>query len=170
MYLRELELTNFRIFADGNDKGRILLSKGVTAIVGGNDHGKTAVIDAIRLLLGTSDLDFARISLSDFHTSTTGETATELKIRAWFDDLSNQERGTFAEYLSYAKTDDGTVRAVLHLNLIAKNHKNYRRGRPFITTEVRSGDNGDGPVLDSNARALLAATYLRPLRDAEREM
>lgn len=170
MYLRELELTNFRIFADGNDKGRILLSKGVTAIVGGNDHGKTAVIDAIRLLLGTSDLDFARISLSDFHTLTTGETATEFKIRAWFDDLSNQERGTFAEYLSYEKSDDGTVHAVLCLNLIAKNHKNYRRGRPFITTEVRSGAENDGPVLDQNARSLLVATYLRPLRDAEREM
>ncbi len=170
MYLRELELTNFRIFSEGNGKGRIRLPKGVAAIVGGNDHGKTAVIDAIRLLLGTSDLDYARISVSDFHTSITGETVTEFRIRAWFDDLSNQERGTFAEYLSYEKLDDGNVQAVLYLNLIAKNHKNYRRGRPFISTEVRSGADSDGPVLDQNTRALLVATYLRPLRDAEREM
>jgi putative ATP-dependent endonuclease of OLD family len=30
--------------------------------------------------------------------------------------------------------------------------------------------NASGPVLDSNARLLLQATYLRPLRDAEREL
>ena len=170
MYLRELSLTNFRIFGDGVDKGHISLSKGVTAIVGGNDYGKTAVIDAIRLLLGTSDLDYTRISLSDFHVSTSVGTAPEFKVCARFDDLTDHERGTFAEYLSYEKALDGTANVVLHLNLIARNHNSYRHGRPFITTEIRSGANADGPVLEQNARALLAATYLRPLRDAEREM
>lgn len=29
---------------------------------------------------------------------------------------------------------------------------------------------GDGPLLDLGARSLLTATYLRPLRDAERAM
>jgi len=167
MYLHELELTNFRIFGEGDDRGIVSLSKGVTAIIGGNDHGKTAIIDAIRLLLGTSDLDFTRVSLSDFNVT---QAASELKIRCRFDDLSGHERGAFAEYLSYEKVEDGSVRAVLYLNLVAKNHKNYRHGRPFITTEVKSGADADGPVLDQNARALLAATYLRPLRDAEREM
>ena len=45
-----------------------------------------------------------------------------------------------------------------------------RGGRAFISTEIRSGKNGEGPTFDHNCRTLLAATYLRPLRDAEREL
>lgn len=171
MYLKEIELENFRIFGAGDNRGRVTLAKGVTAIVGGNDYGKTAVIDAIRLVLGTSDLDYMRVALSDFHAATgEHEQATEFRIKCIFNDLSPYERGAFAEYLTYAKDADSTVRVVLHVNFTAKNHKSRRRGRPFITTEVKSGENADGPVFDQNARSLLMATYLRPLRDAEREM
>ena len=35
---------------------------------------------------------------------------------------------------------------------------------------VRSGENGEGPSLDVGVRQLLATAYLKPLRDAEREM
>jgi putative ATP-dependent endonuclease of OLD family len=166
-------LENFRIFGSDEDRGVVSLSKGVTTIVGGNDYGKTAVVDAIRLALGTSDFDYTRIEISDFHIGS-GEkgTATEFQIRCKFDDLSVQERGAFAEYLTYEKADGtGTVpRVVLYINFIAKNHKRRRRGRPFITTEVKTGAKADGPAFDQNARSLLLATYLRPLRDAEQEM
>lgn len=173
MYLQELGLENFRIFGSEEQRGLVTFSKGVTTIVGGNDYGKTAVIDAVRLALGTSDFDFARIEISDFHTGSSGEeAATEFKIRCKFDDLSIQERGAFAEYLTYEKIADAGAapRVVLYINFIAKNHKIRRRGRPFITTAVKSGANADGPAFDPNARGLLLATYLRPLRDAEREM
>ena len=39
-----------------------------------------------------------------------------------------------------------------------------------MSVELRSGETGDGPPLDAEARNLLRATYLRPLRDAERAM
>ncbi len=168
MYLQEVELSNFRIFGTEEKQGIVTLSKGVTAIVGGNDHGKTAVIDAIRLVLGTSDLDYMRVAISDFHVGEDGtEAAPEFKIRCKFDGLSPHERGTFAEYLTYEREGG---KAILYVNLTAKNHKSRRYGRPFITTEVKSGEKVDGPVFDQNARSLLAAIYLRPLRDAEREM
>lgn len=35
---------------------------------------------------------------------------------------------------------------------------------------MRSGHSGGGPSIDTNVRQLLAAAYLRPLRDAAREM
>jgi len=35
---------------------------------------------------------------------------------------------------------------------------------------VRSGEKGEGPTLDAGVRQLLATAYLKPLRDAEREM
>jgi len=47
MYLQGIELENFRVFGAGEARGVISLSKGATVIVGGNDHGKTAVVDAI---------------------------------------------------------------------------------------------------------------------------
>lgn len=173
MYLRELEIENFRVFGTDDKRGVISFSKGVTALVGGNDHGKTAVIDAIRLAIGTSDLDYMRVALSDFHSTGGDNKASEkLTIRCKFDDLNVHERGAFAEYLTYEKneSEEKTVHAVLYVNFIAKNHDRRRHGRPFITTEVKSGEKADGLTFDQNARSLLASTYLRPLRDAEREM
>ena len=35
---------------------------------------------------------------------------------------------------------------------------------------VRSGIDGTGPPLEASVRGLLSSAYLRPLRDAEREM
>ena len=42
--------------------------------------------------------------------------------------------------------------------------------RRFINVECRSGAAGNGPTLDAAARALLGATYLRPLRDADQAL
>jgi putative ATP-dependent endonuclease of OLD family len=173
MFLQELDIENFRIFGTAKERGVVFFSKGVTAIVGGNDHGKTAVIDAIRLAIGTSDLDYIRIALSDFHLAAGAiKPEKEFKIRCKFADLNVQERGAFAEYLSYEKPEpsSGNLQPVLYINLIANNQEKQRNGRPFVTTKVKSGKSADGPTLDQNARSLLAATYLRPLRDAEREM
>ncbi|WP_407062577.1 AAA family ATPase [Burkholderia contaminans] len=43
------------------------LSPGLTALVGENDAGKTAVIDALRLVVGTRDQDVLRVDPLDFH-------------------------------------------------------------------------------------------------------
>jgi len=53
------------------------------------------------------------------------------------------------------------------VNWIAQRDKN-RKTRKWA--EVCSGQEKDGPSLHANVRELLKATYLRPLRDAEREM
>jgi len=53
MYLSKLSIYNFRCF---NDAGiEVDLRPGLTALVGENDAGKTAIIDAIRYVLRTSD-------------------------------------------------------------------------------------------------------------------
>ncbi len=48
MYLSSLCIRNFRQFGDGDAALDISFNGGVTALVGRNDCGKTAVIDAIR--------------------------------------------------------------------------------------------------------------------------
>ncbi|HJF39970.1 MAG TPA: AAA family ATPase [[Clostridium] spiroforme] len=47
MYLKRLVIKNFRVF---DEKGiELIFNKGVNAIIGENNSGKSAVIDAIRI-------------------------------------------------------------------------------------------------------------------------
>lgn len=97
-----------------------------------------------------------------------GEQAHQITIRLRFSGLTLQDRAAFAEYLTYAHNGQGSE-TFLTITWVAKRNKDSatRRTPP---PELRSGANGEGPLLDGGARSLLTATYLRPLRDAERAM
>ena len=72
------------------------LRRGLNILVGPNDSGKTAVIDAPRFVLWTRGDDFLRLEPSDFHVKPNGERVTELFIRCTFDDLTPDEEGSFS--------------------------------------------------------------------------
>lgn len=170
MYISELCIENFRCFGERERKFILPLSAGLTALVGENDTGKTAVIDALRFVLGTRDQEYFRVEDRDFHWPVEAkERRKEIGIRCKFDGLTVHDKGAFAEYLTYAERD-GRTEAVLYVNWTAKDTVGTRGTRRFISVELRSGETGDGPPLDAEARNLLRATYLRPLRDAERAM
>lgn len=166
MYLAELTITNFRTF--GPDGITVKFREGLTALVGENDSGKTAVIDAMRFLLGTTDQEWLRFSDDDFHKASEGSSeSSEIKISGTFKKLTPGDKSGFAEYLTYGVNQGDEP--ILHLTLTAK-RMGTRAGRLYIATDILSGKNGEGPNMDNNCRSLLAATYLRPLRDAEREL
>jgi len=166
MYLTELTIINFRSF--GPNGMKLKLQEGLTALVGENDSGKTTVIDALRFLLGTTDQEWQRFTEDDFHKSGKGsDESGEITILGTFEKLTQNDKSGFAEYLTYGLNKDDEP--ILHLTLTAK-RMGTRAGRPYIATDIRSGKSGEGPTLDHNCRLLLAATYLRPLRDAEREL
>ena len=170
MYLARLTIENFRCFGSGERRLSLELSDGFTALVGENDTGKTAVIDALRFVLGTRDQENTRATDDDFYCSPeNGERSTEINIRCEFRGLTTQDKSAFAEYLTYVEPGSGDV-AVLHINWTARNLAAPRSARRWVAVEVRSGNNGVGPAIDPEARSLLRATYLRPLRDAERAM
>lgn len=171
MYIAEIEIENFRTFGEGDQKFRMPFSPGLTAIVGENDRGKTTVIDAMRLVLGTSDQEYFRVAQADFHVPP-GEKShkKQFSIRCKLDGLSMLDKGAFAEYLTYEEGNEGTVHPVLYIKLLGKDQSKRRKGRWFPSVEIRSGKSGEGPSLDAEARNLLATTYLRPLRDAEKEL
>ena len=54
MYISELKLENFRKYKNLNIK----FNEGLNVIVGENNSGKTAIIDAMRILLGTQGNEF----------------------------------------------------------------------------------------------------------------
>ncbi|WP_051026690.1 ATP-dependent nuclease [Bradyrhizobium cosmicum] len=168
MYISAIRIENFRNFGSGPKAFVLPLKPGFTALVGENDAGKTAIIDALRHVLGTRDQEYLRVETSDFHHPTGGQQADQISIRLTFSGLNVQDRAAFAEYLTYAQGGDGSDTSLIITWVAKRNTSNSaRRVRP---SELRAGANGEGPLLDSEARSLLTATYLRPLRDAERAM
>lgn len=165
MYLSELKIINFRQFGAQNPIFSLRLQKGVTALVGENDAGKTAVIDAIRHVLPGRDGEVKRVQHDDFHIGVDGLQASEIMIICKLSDLDLPEKGAFAEYLTH---EGGDVSLYLHWE--ARRLSEAPGSRRWVDISIRSGPNGEGPSLDSSARQLLSAAYLRPLRDAEREM
>lgn len=165
MYLSELQIQNFRQFGDGEESLQIRFNIGVTALVGQNDSGKSTVIDAIRYVLLTRDQESIRVQPEDFHIGQDGQMSTEIHICCKMSGLTADDKGAFLEYLSY---DNGEVS--LYVHWIARKLSDMPSSRRWVDVTVRSGKSGAGPVIDTTQRSLLAVAYLRPLRDAEREM
>lgn len=170
MHLYELRAENFRIFGrpgeseDESDRSlTITLGPGLNALVGENDSGKSAIIDAIRYCLGTTSQDSHRLTLDDFHCDADGR-ADELVITCTFAELTHDERAAFLEHLTPVSGD----MALLHVTLRA--HRQTGEGPDRIAAYTHSGPYGEGPLIEGTARERLASTYLKPLRDAERQL
>jgi putative ATP-dependent endonuclease of OLD family len=168
VYISAIGIENFRLFGSDEDAFQLSLKPGLTALVGENDAGKTAVIDALRFVLGTRDQESLRLETADFHHIANGERATEIRIRLVFSGLTTGDRSAFAEYLTYR--EDAPSEVDLILTWVARRAETDGPARRFMPMEWRTGEKADGPLLDAGARFLLQATYLRPLRDAERAM
>ena len=165
MIISELKLYNFRRFksVDGEPGLVISFHKGLNALIGENDSGKTAVIDALKLVLLTQSNDYIRPTEEDFYKSSSGEACLEFKIDCTITDFNKNEAKNFIEYLTFKKNGD-------NVEYILKLHYRAWKERHKIFHELRVGEIDDGISIDGKARELLKAVYLKPLRDAEREM
>ena len=160
MFLAQLTIENFRCFGDGPNAFVTDFRPGLTALVGANDAGKTAVIDALRLALGTSDQEWARIEESDFNNPTKA-----IRVICRFDDLDARDLRAFPEYLVYGPRAGDKPSLFLHWTV--ENVVKLRKGRAYRRPSCTSGRDGKGPEFSAEARLNFLATYLRPLRDSE---
>lgn len=163
MHLSEIEINNFRIFGEREKSLTLKVNKGLNVLVGENDSGKSTIIDAIRLCLGSTSQESMRFSIDDFHIED-GIRAHSFNIRCRFDGLAATTGGSLLEHLSYK---DGAPFLVVNFHVDRTETQNQRKE---FSVRLTSGEDGNGPTLDWNARQLLQATYLRPLRDAEKEL
>ena len=163
MYLAEIRIENFRLFGVGSFALVLPFQPGLNVLVGENDSGKTAIVDAIRFALGMTSQDFQRVTDEDFHVES-GQRVSEFSVCCRFTDIDVETGGALLEYLSY---EDESPCLYVRFHATRSDDASVRRR---IMVEARSGRDGTGPVLDGNVRLLLQATYLRPLRDAEREL
>lgn len=165
MYLSNVKLWNFRKF--GSDTEFVVdkpslnlpLKKGLNVLIGENDSGKTAIIDAIKLVLGTHSLEWARVTDEDFYENT-----DRLRIELVFEDLADDEAKYFVEWLGWI-VEGAISLTYLRLNLDVK-----RSSERVFPSEVRAGSDHEGQPMSADARDYLKTTYLKPLRDASAEL
>lgn len=169
MYLSELKLWNFRkygIIGESIENSlpglSIQFGEGMSVLIGENDSGKTAIVDAIRYTLGTQSGEWIHLNESDFHVES-GRRAQELKIECTFRGFTDLEAGRFLEWLGNEDVE-GSKRYILKVRYTARNKGNR------IIPDLRAGHEPVGTSMDGDARALLRITYLKPLRDADAEL
>ncbi len=200
MYLSNLFIESFRIFGTESDGDHLNLDlkPGMNVFVGENDSGKTAIVDAIRIVLQTSSFDYYRLTKDDFHLAAAHDVSEESEevvgsrkpsdeaeepetpeeseqrraykftIRCTFSALKRSEIGRYLEWLSV----DSDKEPVLHITFRAQRRTDSANGRTRnrILYTVYSGKEGDGPRIEGDIREFLRVTYLKPLRDAEAEL
>lgn len=183
MYISELKLWNFRKYGDlgeldlDNPHFKVDFQKGMNILIGENDSGKTAIIDAIKLILKTHAYEWIRITEDDFYTELdadgTIKPTEKIRIEIIFSGLTDEEASNFIEWCGWGEETiiDQEGEEVTEtrpvLNLIYE--VELREGR-IIPSDVRAGMDGHGHLMTREARELLKATYLKPLRDADTEL
>lgn len=164
MHIKTLKIWNFRCIGQGNNGEpglTIDFNPSINLLIGANDSGKTAIIDAIKYCLGTQTYDPVRIDEEDFYQNPDNkERSHEFKIEIIFGGLSDIEGGQFLEYINFNEKNE----AELTVKFTATNKDNR------ITTNLKSGIDEEGQYLEGSVRDLLRVTYLKPLRDAEVEL
>jgi putative ATP-dependent endonuclease of the OLD family len=165
MYLSNLKLWNFRKFGSKseinleNPNLNLNLTNGLNVIIGENDSGKTAIIDAIKIVLKTHSNDYIRVEDKDFYND-----ASRFRIELIFESLTPDEAKNFTEWIGWRGTAD-TTRPFLKVNYDVRRHD-----KKILPADIKAGVDEDGFLLTAEAREYLKATYLKPLRDAENEL
>jgi putative ATP-dependent endonuclease of OLD family len=152
-----MTISNFRRLR----KNHVHFQPGLNVIVGPNNIGKTAIVDALRALLAGTDDPYPRFSVEDIHLPKGGEPTGEITVSYIFRDLSLDDE---ADFLHALRLDaDGKTEAVLNVAYGEPDKSGRLRARRwcgrFEDVAVTS------PMLDN-----LRSVYLQPLRDAEQSL
>ena len=107
MYLNNIKLWNFRKYGRVGefdlDKPHLQVpfTKGLNLLIGENDSGKSAIIDAIKLVLKTHAYEWIKVEKDDFF-----ETTNSLRIELEFKSLTDVEASHFTEWLGWEGEGD----------------------------------------------------------------
>lgn len=165
MHLSNIKLWNFRKFGSNDALNlkkpnlNLNFTEGLNVIIGENDSGKTAIIDAIKLVLKTHSFEYIKVDEKDFYGS-----SNRFRIELKFTDMETHEAKHFTEWLGWSGTGSDAKPFLLVSYDVRKQDKK------ILPADVRAGVDEDGYLLTAEAREYLKATYLKPLRDAENEL
>ncbi len=154
MHLAELRIRNFRRISDAMLKFR----PGLDVVVGPNNIGKTAVVDALRALLAGADDPYPRFTCDDIHMPAGGTATGEIRFEYVFQGLSHDDEAEFLHALRDG--DDGKIEAVMGVTYGDPDKSKRLKPRRWC------GD-FDEISMTSSMLENLRSVYLQPLRDAE---
>ena len=151
MFLSKLKIKNFRKYKELE----VSFKQGLNVLIGENDGGKTTIIDAIRILLGTQSQEYYRIDEKDFNDK---NLELEIECIFKFQDKSEKKVAKFLEWITFDNEDKPIL--IVRLRAYIKDF--------MIKKEITAGESGT----DSRFYLVdeLRATYLKPLRDADKEL
>lgn len=153
MYLAELTIKNFRKLRDA----KLKFQPGLNVLVGPNNVGKSAVVDALRTLLAGHEEPYPRLDVSDRHRPVEGEPAGDISFHFVFKDLSHEDEADFIAALKPCA--DKSMEAHIHVRYTDADQTGRFRVKRWC------GDHQD-VALTSDMMENLRGVYLQPLRDA----
>ncbi|TSD03337.1 MAG: putative ATP-dependent endonuclease of the OLD family [Parcubacteria group bacterium Athens0714_16] len=158
MYLRDFRIQNYRTVKD------LILhfKKGLNILVGENNVGKTAIVDALRLSLGWGSLrrDIYFSKENDFHIDRTNpaQITNEVKFDLLFVIEDESETAIFREMLTIDE-DNGETSLQLHIRY-------YLDVKGKLKYKIWGGEN-EGQQISNEVLQLINYVHLGALRDAE---
>ena len=160
MYIDKIAIKGYRSI--GSSGIEIDCNKGLNIIIGENNSGKTAIIDALRTALSIGDYKRGiYVKPSDFHINLFGEQSKTINIDLYFSDLTMQEATAF--FLLTDGTD--TTKAELHLEYTLYLDKN---GKQKVREEVKGGPNNNSVSRETLEN--ISLLYLGAIRNAETDL
>jgi putative ATP-dependent endonuclease of OLD family len=164
MHLAELKLWNFRKYGSEDfdlDKPHLTVPfhEGLNVLIGENDSGKTAIIDAIKLVLKTHAYEWIKVEDKDFYQGN-----DKLRIELKFKGFKPNESKNFIEWLGWEGEGE---KAEPILKLIYQVEKNEDR---IFPSDVKGGMDEIGYLLNAEAKEYLKVTFLKALRDADNDL
>ncbi|MDW3209521.1 MAG: AAA family ATPase [Reichenbachiella sp.] len=161
MYLSQLIISNFRSIK----YMELTFQKGVNILIGENNSGKSAIIDALRIGLGFGKPDNTiSIRETDLHINKNdpNEQNSEIQLDFIFEiEDEIREKQCFYDFLSQDKSDPEKQTIQFHI----KYSYVHRGKRNFFKRTIWGGDN-EGQLIPYEALEEIFFIYLDPLRDA----
>jgi len=163
MFLEKLIIQNFRTI----ENLTLNFNKGLNILIGENNSGKTAIIDALRICIGYGNLRrdiYVRDSDFHFQKNNVSDSATEIQFHLHFKIELPDEAAWFNDLLW--SSEDGTqqelqIHFMFHIDPISETRR--------IKYKVWGGAN-EGQQITPDVLSLLYYVHLDALRDAENNL
>ncbi|WP_024295834.1 ATP-dependent nuclease [Lacrimispora indolis] len=159
MYLKKIIIKNFRTFDE--DGISLIFNKGVNAIIGENNSGKSSVIDVLRIVYSTvtyrKDIFFSK---SDFHVSEDGGVANYAQFDVYLEEVPRRLVEIWNPRSESGEGGDFHIKFEKYVS-------------PNGTEKVRSvywGFGTEGNQLSADTFEATDVVFLGALRDSESEM
>ncbi len=163
MYLEKFNIKNFRTIENLN----LTFNKGLNILIGENNSGKTAIIDALRICIGYGNLRRdIYVKDTDFHfqKQNISDAANEIEFHLYFKIEIPQEAAWFNDLL--CNSEDGAHQDLqMHFKFFVDDNSGTKK----IKYRVWGGAN-EGQQITPDVLSLLYHVHLDALRDAEQHL